>query len=71
MPGTEFETLGQTFDFYGDQPVTISEVLMPKERMAKELFYIPALVLLLLVIMMQRRRQTKPAFFGNIFKSAS
>jgi len=32
------------------------------DRMPKEIFYLPALMLLLLVVASQRRRQTKPAF---------
>jgi len=62
LPGTPFENLGRQFDFYGDEPVTISNVSLPNERMPKEIFYIPALLLLGIVIFMQRRRQTKPAF---------
>lgn len=62
LPGTPFENLGRQFDFYGDEPVTISNVSLPNERMPKEVFYIPALLLLGFVIFMQRRRQTKPAF---------
>ena len=57
------QPLEDKFDFYiDDDPVVISEVLVPNERMPKEVFYIPALLLLLLVVLMQRRRQTQPAF---------
>jgi len=35
---------------------------VPVDRMPKEIFYLPALMLLLLVVASQRRRQTKPAF---------
>ena len=44
------------FDTYHDQPVVVSKVLEKAERPAKELFYIPALLLLALVFFMQRRR---------------
>jgi len=50
------------FDFYGDQPVRVVTVEVPAERVAKEVFYIPALLLLALVIMLQRRRTDVPAF---------
>ena len=60
--GTPFFEQFQQFDFYGDQPVVIERISVPVDRMPKEIFYLPALVLLLLVVMSQRRRQTKPAF---------
>ena len=60
--GTPFFEQFQQFDFYGDQPVVIESVDVPQDRVAKEIFYIPALLLLLFVVMSQRRRQTKPAF---------
>ncbi len=62
LPQTPFQNLGKQFDFYGDLPVVVHKVATPNERMPKEVFYIPALVVLLFVVMMQRRRQTKPAF---------
>ena len=62
FPGTPFAKLGREYDFFADVPVVISEISLPAERMAKEVFYIPAAVLLLLVVLVQRRRQTAPAF---------
>jgi TRAP transporter 4TM/12TM fusion protein len=62
LPGTVLQKDFQMFDFYGDEPVELVHVEVLTERMPKEIFYIPALLLLGLVIMMQRRRQTKPAF---------
>ena len=64
MFGTPFaEKLAKAnFDFYADEPTFISAVQAPRDRMPKEVFYIPALILLGIVIMFQRRRQTKPAF---------
>ena len=51
------------FDFFADDaPVQILTASVPAERMPKEVFYIPALILLGLIIMVQRRRQTVPAF---------
>ncbi|MEL7429279.1 MAG: TRAP transporter permease [Pseudomonadota bacterium] len=51
-----FDTIGNLFDFYGDDPVVLQKVQEPAERPAKEWFYIPALVLLAFVYLMQRRR---------------
>jgi len=51
-----FETIGNLFDFYGDDPVIVDKVRTRAERPAKEWFYIPALLLLALVFFMQRRR---------------
>ena len=62
LAGTKFFTKFQMFDFYGDEPVEISLVELDAERMMKEVFYIPALLLLGIVILFQRRRQTQPAF---------
>ena len=58
--GTQFAPLGQTFDFYGDDPVKLAKVEVAAERPPKELFYIPAFILLALIIVLQRRR-SKPA----------
>lgn len=57
LPGSKFESIGRTFDFYADNPVTVSSVALPADRMPKEVFYIPALVVLALVILMQRARR--------------
>ena len=58
FPGTPFfETIGKTFDFYGEQPVQISEVLTPADRSPKEIFYIPAVLLLGLIYWLQKRRR--------------
>ncbi len=61
LAGTPFFTKFQTFDFYGDQPVEIASIQLPADRMIKEVFYIPALLLLGLVYMAQRHRQRKAA----------
>lgn len=53
---------GQEFDYYGDTPVTIAKVEVENERIAKEVFFIPALILLLLIMAIQRPRATQPAF---------
>ena len=63
FPGTPFfETLGNEYDFYGDTPVQITQVQIENDRMPKELFFIPALILLAGVVLIQRRRATQPAF---------
>ncbi len=62
FPGTTFFQILSEYDFYGDTPVEITKVETEAERMPKEIFYIPALVLLTFVVLMQRRRQTVPAF---------
>lgn len=62
LPASKFEGQLRSFDFYGDKPVVVTRVEMPNNRMPKEIFYIPALLLLGLVILFQRKRQTQPAF---------
>ncbi|MEL7255232.1 MAG: TRAP transporter permease [Pseudomonadota bacterium] len=63
FPGTPFfESLGNEYDFYGDSPVQITAVQIENERMPKELFFIPALILLMGIVLLQRRRATQPAF---------
>ncbi|NNF77835.1 MAG: DUF3394 domain-containing protein, partial [Rhizobiales bacterium] len=60
LPQTPFfEKIGKSFDFYGDEPVVISEIKKETERMFKEVFYIPALLLLGLVVLLQLRRRRK------------
>lgn len=60
FPGTPFfETIGKSFDFYGDEPVQIAEVKKPSVRIFKEIFYLPAIALLALIIWLQRRRERK------------
>ena len=61
LAGTAFFTKFQMFDFYGDQPVEISSIQLPAERIFKEVFYLPAFLLLGLVYLMQRGRQKKAA----------
>ena len=49
------QSLG-SFDFYADDPVVVSSVQAPSNQMAKEVVFIPALVLLMLIALLQRRR---------------
>ncbi|MEZ5684675.1 MAG: TRAP transporter permease [Paracoccaceae bacterium] len=62
MFGTDFQKKLQGFDFYSDPRVEVSSLQHPADRMPKQVFWLPALLLLGLVILTQRRRQTKPAF---------
>ena len=60
LPGSPlFEKIGKKFDFYADDPVVISEVQVRADRVRKEVFYIPALLLLGLVVFLQTRRRDK------------
>jgi len=57
FPGTPyFENLGKAFDYYGDEPVQIAEVWKPAERIPKEVFYLPAVLVLGFIVFTQRRR---------------
>ncbi|RME15029.1 MAG: TRAP transporter fused permease subunit [Alphaproteobacteria bacterium] len=62
FPGTPFFRLSQEFDFYGDEPARLSAVLVENERMPKELFFIPAILLILMIAFIQRPRATQPPF---------
>ncbi|MGL4414279.1 TRAP transporter permease [Roseinatronobacter monicus] len=62
MFGSPFQRSLGDFDFYSSEPVELSAVLRPADRVPEQLFYIPALLLLFGVILLQRRRQTVPAF---------
>ncbi|MGI9393147.1 MAG: TRAP transporter permease [Boseongicola sp.] len=56
-----FESIGTMFDYYGDDPVVVSELKQKAERLPKELFYIPALLLFGFVYFLQRRRTNATA----------
>jgi TRAP transporter 4TM/12TM fusion protein len=63
FPGTpHFETIGTEYDYYGDSPVIVREVQIENDRLPKELFFIPALLLLGALAMIQRPRATQPPF---------
>ena len=57
LPGSTFASLGRQVDFYGDEPVKLTAILLPRERIFKEVFYIPAVLLLALVVLLQRQRR--------------
>lgn len=59
LPQTPFfESIGKMFDYYGDEPVVVSNIRTNADRIPKEVFYIPAFLLLGGIYLMQRRRQT-------------
>jgi len=62
LPTSPLKSLAKSFDFYDDKPTVIKSILIPNDRMPKEVFYIPAVLLLIFVVLLQRRRQTQPAF---------
>ena len=59
LAGTPYFTKFQMFDFYADTPVVIQRVELDAERMSKEVFYIPALLVLGVIIVLQRIRLRK------------
>ena len=61
-PGSVAGQAMRDFDFYGDRPARIVTVEVPADRMPKEVFYIPALLLLAGIILLQRRRTDVPPF---------
>ncbi len=62
MQGTPFfESIGNLFDYYGDVPVILSTIQKRADRMAKEVFYIPAIILLGIIVLAQRRRRVPVA----------
>jgi len=56
LPSTALSLIMLEFDFYADDPVQIIRIEVPTQRIAKELFFIPAIMLLCFVIVIQRRR---------------
>jgi TRAP transporter 4TM/12TM fusion protein len=66
MFGTPLAEQLSSFDFYGDEPVQITNVQAPAKQLRKELMFIPALILLGLVTVLQRRRAvSKREFEGE------
>ena len=53
---------GQEFDYYADDPVVVSKIEVENDRLPKELFFIPALLLLGGLVLLQRPRATQAAF---------
>ena len=62
FPGTPyFESIGKSFDYYADEPVRVATIRTEKDRLPKEVFYLPALLVLGLVYFIQRRRRAASA----------
>ncbi len=64
--GTELGNALDSFDFYGDTPVSISAVRATAQQLPKELIFIPALLLLALITWLQMRRITPPLREGEM-----
>ncbi len=60
--GPFFEQLANGYDFYGDVPVTIDLVQFENDRIPKEVFFLPALLLMFGVAALQWRRKTQAPF---------
>ncbi|MFV1531134.1 MULTISPECIES: TRAP transporter permease [unclassified Phaeobacter] len=59
MFGTPAQPMLDGFDFYLDDPVSLTSVQVPSDQLPKELIFIPALLLLGLVALMQTGRARK------------
>lgn len=59
MFDSPFVDILKGFDFYGDDPVTLSSVQAPSDQMPKELIFIPGLLLLAFIAMLQKGRVNK------------
>jgi hypothetical protein len=63
FPGTPyFGQLANDYDFYGNTPAQIEAIAIENDRMAQEIFFIPALLLLLMIVAIQRPRATQRPF---------
>lgn len=57
--GSPFSSTLQSYDFYGDEYVTVQEVNAPADQLPKELMFIPALILLGMICFLQKGRASK------------
>lgn len=57
--GSPFSNSLSSFDFYGDDPVTIASVQAPAGQMPKEIIFLPALLFLALIAFLQNARISK------------
>ena len=48
-------------DYYADDPVKVATIRTERDRLPKEVFYLPAIVLFGLVYLAQRRRRDRAA----------
>jgi TRAP transporter 4TM/12TM fusion protein len=59
MFGTPFSETMQGYDFYGDEPVTVTTAKAPVDQWPQELLFIPAFLLLGLIALLQRARMER------------
>ena len=58
LPGSPLFQEMKTFDFYADTPVKLEMIYLTKtNRMPKEIFYLPALLILILIFLNQVNRK--------------
>ncbi len=66
MFGSPHSSALADYDFYGDEFVTVKEVLAPQTQSPKELVFIPALIFLAFIFMLQRSRARRETPTGEI-----
>jgi TRAP-type uncharacterized transport system fused permease subunit len=60
LPGSALFQEMRTFDFYADQPVVLKTIYIKKtDRLMKEIFYLPSLLILILIYFNQYTRRKK------------
>ncbi|MEP1535778.1 MAG: TRAP transporter permease [Paracoccaceae bacterium] len=64
--GSELAEALSSFDFYGDDPVAITNVQAASDQLPKELIWIPALLLLALIGFLQKGRFVPPMKEGEV-----
>ena len=60
LPGSALFQEMRTFDFYADKPVVLKTIYIKKtDRLMKEIFYLPSLLILILIYFNQYTRRKK------------
>ena len=59
LPGSPFENLSRTSDFYAEDPAEIACIALPRDRMPKEVIYLLALLAIVFVVTIQGRRAAR------------
>ncbi|KMK69041.1 TRAP transporter permease [Puniceibacterium sp. IMCC21224] len=59
LPGSRAYSALRGFDFYGDANVRLSAIELARDRLPKEIWYIPATALLLMILQIQVRRRRR------------
>jgi hypothetical protein len=65
MFGSTHSSALADYDFYGDEYVTVKEVLAPQSQLPKELVFIPALLLLAFIYFLQSGRARRETPLGE------